>query len=465
MPLTKIFVSLLLSGWMMMGGAYAQKYATQSAKAIKLYEKGNEYFQARRFDDGVAALLKAVAIDEQFIEAHYKLATTYQLFQEYEESAKYFRKVIDLAPQDARYQSVYNLVASQELQKGNYTQAQEIARRGKGLNLKNTQHVAKAEEILATCEYALEGKKNPLDFRPQSLPSPLNEFQVQYFPVLTGDEQMIIYTVHKEDETEDLFVSYQQDGKWTAPQPLSPQINTPDNEGTCSISADGQVLVFTYCANLKLRRSFGDCDLYISYRQGKQWSEPQNLGPNVNSAAKDTQPALSADGNTLYFASNRKGSLGGLDLWVSRRDADGKWQLAENLGPTFNTAGSEVSPFIHANNRYLYFSSNGRPAQSYGGYDLYQSEWVNRAWTTPQNLGYPVNDHADQVALFITTDGKKAYYTFEEKIGGRKAYKSVLKVFDIPEAIQPKIKSNYVKGYVYDAKTRRAWKPKSAFLT
>jgi hypothetical protein len=212
--------------------------------------------------------------------------------------------------------------------------------------------------------------------------------------------------------------------------------------------------VFTYCNNLKLRRSFGACDLYISYKTGDKWSEPENLGPNVNSPAQDTQPALSSDGKTLYFASNRAGSLGSLDIWVAKMDEKGEWQPAQNLGKNINTTGKEESPFIHANNRYLYFSSDGYPKMSYGGADLYQSEYINQEWTKPTNLGYPVNNHENQVGLFITTDGKRGYYTAEGGEGSIRDRTAVLKVFDMPAEIQPKIKSNFVKGYVYDSKTQ-----------
>ncbi len=430
------------------------KYNTNSNKAIKLYEKAEEFFKKRQFDEGINSLEKAVGIDPNFTEALYRLATTYELFQKFEVAAKYYQRVIESQPDNPRYQGVYLVVANNQLREGKYEEAKQLADKSLLLNPNNQKNTQQAQALLEVCAYAIEGMKKPLDFKPTALESPLNEFKIQYFPVLTGDEQTIVFTARKPDQTDDLFISYRKDGKWTEPVAISNNINTADNEGTCSISADGKVLVFTYCANMKLRQSYGGCDLYISYKVGDEWSEPKNLGPNINSGAKDTQPSLTADGKTLYFSSSRSGGFGGLDIWVSKMDENGKWQPAKNLGEKINTAGNEESPFIHANGSYLYFSSNGFPKMSYGGADLYRSEYLNQEWTTPTNLGYPINNQANQVGLFITADSKRGYYTHEEGQGATKDFTAVLKSFELPAEIQPIARSNFVKGFIFDSKTQ-----------
>lgn len=458
MPRTSHFLALLLLTLCLHANAFAQKYSTTSKKAIKLYEKAEDFFRNRQFDEGIASLQKSLSADPNFTEAHYRLATTYELFRRYEEAAASYKRVIEIQPDNPRYQGVFLLVARNELMKGNYQDTKKFAEKSIALNPNNDKNNQVAQMLVDVCDYSIEGIKKPLDFKPKLLEAPLNQFKVQYFPVLTGDEQTIVFSIRKfeakREPEDDLYVSYKKEDKWSEPQSISSQINTIDNEGACSISADGKVFVFTYCNNLKLRRSFGACDLYISYKTGDKWSEPENLGPNVNSPAQDTQPALSSDGKTLYFASNRAGSLGSLDIWVAKMDEKGEWQPAQNLGKNINTTGKEESPFIHANNRYLYFSSDGYPKMSYGGADLYQSEYINQEWTKPTNLGYPVNNHENQVGLFITTDGKRGYYTAEGGEGSIRDRTAVLKVFDMPAEIQPKIKSNFVKGYVYDSKTQ-----------
>src|SRR5690606_26497596 len=118
------------------------------------------------------------------------------------------------------------------------------------------------------------------------------------------------------------------DGNWQKPEPISNNINTANNEGTTAISADGRMLIFTSCVG---RRGYGSCDLYVSYRTGDEWSEPENLGPNINSASWESQPSLSPDGRTLYFVSDRPTGYGKRDIWVSYFE-NGNWTKAENLG-------------------------------------------------------------------------------------------------------------------------------------
>ena len=194
----------------------------------------------------------------------------------------------------------------------------------------------------------------------------------------------------------------------------------------------------------------GSCDLYISYKLGDEWTDPENMGTNINSRNWESQPSLSADGRMLYFVSDRTGGYGKRDIWKSHW-VDGKWTKSVNLGATINTADEEVSPFIHVNGQTLYFSSKGFLGM--GGFDIFYSEWQGGKWTAPKNLGYPINTADDQVSLFITADGKKGYYSYEQK--GANSYKSLLYDFQVPEAIRIKSKSNYIAGKVLNIETKR----------
>ncbi|NJK97654.1 MAG: hypothetical protein HC905_24575 [Bacteroidales bacterium] len=147
-----------------------------------------------------------------------------------------------------------------------------------------------------------------------------------------------------------------------------PPLNTPDNEGAQTLSADGREIYFTACNR---RDGYGLCDIYYSKWNGQQWSVPQNIGSPVNSKYKETQPSLSPDGRTLYFSSNRPGGKGGLDLWQATMQPDGQWSEPINLGDSINTAGEEQSPFIHSDNESLYFSSTG--LTGLGRFDLFLS--------------------------------------------------------------------------------------------
>lgn len=443
------------------------QYSIKNKRAIKYYQKARENLRKRKYDEGVALLEKAVKKEPKFLEAHYQLASLYSkiFFNEPgagEKVMEHYRQIVQIAPENKRFIHLHIVLGEQYLKEGKYSLARRSARRYLDTKINSPKLNFRAERIIRTCDYAAKGMKTPLPFSPIKLASPLNQLYYQYFPVLTADQNTLIFTGVKTPPSrrvpadESMFISYRKNGQWSAPESIASNINTTDNEGTCSISADGKVLVYTVCDNRRRRGPgrgvLGSCDLFISVRVGDKWSAPKNLGPKVNSRYWESQPSLSADGKTLYFASRRAGGQGGIDIWMSKMGKDGKWKQAKNLGSQVNTSGDEVSPFIHVNGRTLYFSSDGH--QGYGGKDLFSVDLFSLVKGKAKNLGYPVNDHRDQVGLFITTDGKKGYYTQEELVNNRVAT-SIMAKFDIPEEIKPKITSNYVKGYVYDVKTKQ----------
>jgi outer membrane protein OmpA-like peptidoglycan-associated protein len=211
------------------------------------------------------------------------------------------------------------------------------------------------------------------------------------------------------------------------------------------ISQDGEWLVFTGCYRPD---SYGGCDLYISYRTPSGWSAAKNLGSKINSDQWESQPCLSPDKRELYFASRRAGGLGGSDIYVSRLLDNGEWGDPENLGPGVNTTADEQCPFIHADNQTLYFTSSFWPG--YGDDDLfYVRKEPNGSWSVPVNLGYPINTIDREGTLFITADGKTAYYSSERKdsYGGLDIYS-----FELKQDIRP-YETRWVKGKVTDKKT------------
>ncbi|MCX8491413.1 MAG: OmpA family protein, partial [Cyclobacteriaceae bacterium] len=181
---------------------------------------------------------------------------------------------------------------------------------------------------------------------------------------------------------------------------------------------------------------------------GEVWSKPTSLGAGINSAGWEAQPALSADGNELYFVSDRKGGIGGYDLWYSRKGEDGNWGKATNVGKPVNTPFDEIAPFIHVSNQNLYYASNGLPG--FGSYDIYVSEKSDNGWGSPLNMGAPLNDFQDQYSLAVTSDGQWAYYSKEEGRNRSKIY-----VTPIPKEFQVDKKGNLAAGFVTDAVTQK----------
>lgn len=453
----KIFPCLLACLALFAVPAWAQTtYSTKSSKAIKLYEESEELFKQRRFDEGIEKLKKAVEKDDKFVEAHYKMAVTYALFPNgQEEALASFRKTIALAGDNPRYRGAYYKVARYEMKQGNYEQAKQNANAYLASEPTDKKQIKELQKIVSDCTFAVEGMKNPLQITPTKFPAPLNQHYLQYYPYLTGDQKTIIYTAREKpepnqrDSDENVYVATFDGTAWSLPTPISPTINSPDNEGTACISADGRTIVYTICDQTGARQNFGECDLFISNKVGDVWTEPRNLGKNVNSRFWETQASLSADGKMLFFISSRTGGVGGKDIWFSKIGEDGKWQPAQNLTEA-NSELDETSPFIHPNGKTLFFSSNGR--EGYGALDIYKMEYTNKQWSTPVNLGYPINDHKDQFGLFVTTDGLRGLYSVDKFEKGVPS--SFLYEFNLPEPARPTFRSNYVKGVVYDIKTK-----------
>jgi len=350
-------------------------------------------------------------------------------------------------------------------ERGEYQQAKRYLSRYIKVNPTNTGKASQAYDLVAKIDYSLKLMAAPLPFDPQPLPSPINGFAMQYFPSVTADGNQLFFTVRKgsapTDDEDIYFSSKDSDGTWSSPLPISEQINSRRNEGTSSISADGKTLIFTSC---QAPDSFGSCDLYVVKKEGDQWGRPQNMGRPINTPGWESQPSLSADGRTLYFVSDRRGGQGNRDIWLSTLSARDNWMEPVNLGPTINTQGDDLSPFIHVNGQSLYFSSEGHPGV--GRFDLFLSEQSGAVWSRPKNLGYPINTVDDQVSLVITSDGLTAYYSHEEikypanhspdqgsRQGGE--FLSTLYSFQVPEEIRVQNKSNFLTGRVLDIETNQ----------
>ena len=428
--------------------------STKNKKSIELYIEADNYRVRGQFSQAVSLLQQAIEKDRNFTEAYFRLGVTYKMMLDLDRSTKSYEAGLYITADAKKQKGYFYELGDNYLQVGNYEKARDFLARYLDSEMLNKVKVDQATLWKRTAEYAIKNKGNSSGFVPRPLNDTVNCFPMQYFPVLTADEQELIFTRrlgpgNKSDgdfDDEDLVITRKDSlGHWQKPESISPNINSEYNEGTCTISADGRQLIFTSCLG---RKGFGNCDLFQSLKVGNTWSQPLNMGPQINSAAWESQPALSADGRVLYFLSDRKGGLGNRDIYVSYQIEPNKWTKAENLGSKINTAYDEISPFIHVNGRTLFFAANGR--LGFGGYDLYRSEKENGEWQEPVNFGYPVNNHEDQFSLFITADGKRGYYSHEQ---GSKNTSGKIYEISVPAELQIKFRSNYVKGKVKDKKS------------
>ena len=433
---------------------WSQDYATKDKKAIKYYEKGMELIRSRNLDairEGSVYLKDAIERDPNFVEAHLSLASTYKIVGLNDKAQVHYLKAAEISPDSKQLGSAYYILADLFFAEGDYVNAKKYYEKAAKYPPRNQLSVQRIKEQLEVCDYAVEGIKNPVDFNPRMMEQSVNMYASQAYPMVTADKEQLFFTQKKGAGSrfdENIVVSYYKNGHWSRPVSVSNNINTQFNEGACSISADGKTLVFVSCNRAD---SQGGCDMYISKKIGDEWSVPVNMGDTVNSPTWDSEPSLSADGRTLYFTSTRAGH-GEDDIWFTEMDENGRWQLPKNLGPTINTEKKDVSPFIHANGKVLYFASNGHPG--YGRIDLYYCIKTDTGWSAPKNMGYPVNTQLDEATLFITPDYTRGYYSKYTKMGINEIY-SMLYEFDVPEELKSEFTSNYVKGTVTDASTKK----------
>lgn len=421
--------------------------SSTNKKAVDAYEKGVQALKDRNIDKAFSEFEEAIERDKLFSEPYFQLGRLYEQNRQFGNAILNYEKAVNAHERTSVTEIAAQQVGQLYLKKGDYQKALVFLERGAGAVTISNQKRYKTR--IENCKFALEATKTPLIINPLELPKSVNMFHSQYFPVMTADRETLIYTGNQ-DGDENLYVASLKDKIWAEPVSISDKINTKENEGTASISADGRTLVFTACGN---KKGMGSCDLFISYKQGETWTSPQNLGINVNSPEWDSQPSLSADGRTLYFVSDRKGSLGKRDIWMSKVDSTNKWKKATNLGNPVNTIEDDLSPFIHANGKTLFFASEGHVGM--GGLDLYFTENQQDKWKNPENLGYPLNTFEDQVALFVTSDAKKAYYSLERDQEDKYRKAKIVEI-DVPESLQAKFKAtSFLKGVVYDAKTKQ----------
>ncbi len=414
-----------------------------SVKVAKLFDKADAQIKDRQFGDALETYHKAQKRDPLFSDTYMKLANLYTFLRVLDSAYNNYHRYFLLADKNQITSKVARALSVKFFRKGDYPLASDAF----SLYLRK---IGEAELSLEdslmrqSLGFALDAAVNGKKVKVFPLSDSVNRFRLQYFPVLTIDNQKIYFTRRLGRETqydEDIMMASKSGGEWGKARSISRNINSEYNEGACTVSADGRALIFTACEG---RQTFGNCDLYVTNFDGNKWSKAENLGSAINSPYWDSQPSLSADGKTLYFASNRPGGEGKRDIWMSKLE-NGSWQKPTNLGKNVNTKFDDTTPFIHVNGEALFFSSDGRPGM--GGFDLFQSEKGPNGWEAPVNLGYPINDHQDQLAIFVVPGGEEAYFTSDTREG------SFLYRFEMQDELFVKRPASYLTGEIRDKRT------------
>ena len=283
---------------------------------------------------------------------------------------------------------------------------------------------------------------NPVPFNPKIV-SGISTISDEYLPIISPDQELSFFTRRSDKSSlnsitntivEEFVSSKKIKGKFEIGHALSSPFNLESNEGGASITIDNRVLYYTKC--IRNKKGYNNCDIYYVNREGNAWSVVQNFSDKISkSDSWESQPTVSSDGKIIIFASDRSGGYGKIDLYEINWK-DGKWTDPKNLGSAINSNENEKSPYLHTDGKTLFFASTNFP--SLGGFDVFYSRMDSLGnWKEPQNIGYPVNTVADEISLFVSTDGNTAYFASNQLdgIGGWDIYSFLLHDDAKPERV------------------------------
>ena len=426
----------------------------QEINVSKVQSKAEKLFQVKNYNEALPNFLDLEKVGAEVNQLDYKIAKCLSESKEVNDrvaSLPYFEKIDVSSFKEVPF-NYYNDFADA------YVDDEQIEKAlifyNMQLDYVGTDRRAKrqVEKKIAQAKNAYDIMRIPKNVVIHRLGDRINSEFTEYNPVVSADESIMAYTALRPVESktgekfvEEIYISVNETGSWSMPEKV--EVKTQNNYGTAGISSDGQeMLIFIG------DRSRGS--LYRIVKDGDVWSRPIPLGSNVQSAYLESTASLTPDNKTIYFASNRPGGYGGLDIYISEKREDGTWGRAVNLGPAINTKANEDAPFIHPNKTLLFFTTDGH--NGLGGNDIYKSELNNKEWSVAKNMGYPINTTANDNYFTLIADGTRGYFSSDRKggMGGQDIY-----MMDMPANYET-IPLTMIKGKILDEKTKKPLRTK-----
>lgn len=433
-------------------------------KALKLYDQAIDKYKSKATYRDL--LEEAVNVEPDFAVAYDSLGRSWYYINKtlnfsgdsYKRAEKYFRQAVEVCPDVDPF--AYYVIGRMDMYNSQFGNAAANfrkflsyeKRKDKEFKL-NDNDLDSAEIFLKDCDFYDNVYKKPVPFSPVPVPN-ISTSVDEYLGSLTPDNEIMYFTrrtmeaslnsltgpVQKERFCKSVA---QADGSFDKGKPMLHPFNQPgNNEGGPSSTIDNNTLYFTICRD---EAGYRNCDIFYSVFSNNEWGDITKLdGVNLPDYW-ESQPSVSSDGNTIYFASDRPGGQGGIDIYKTVKGADGKWGKPINAGATINTDLDDKSPFFHTDGQTLYFSSEGH--QNLGGFDIFFSKLdTTGKFLPPKNIGYPINTDKDDLGFFCSTDGKTGYFASDRHkgVGGYD-----IMGFDLYAAARPE-KVLFVKGTLKD---------------
>lgn len=400
---------------------------SQSREIEDLVRRGEGLFKVNNYDRALEQLQKAIELGANDPMVHYMTGVSYikqSNSSQQIKSVSHFEKAVGTAnvPKDVYYYIGEAYHKNLQLEKA----INNLDKYRSGLSANDKEELKKVDELLKQCNNAVVLMSNKKDIDIVRMAPPINSEFTEYNPVVSADQSIMAFTSLRPDKRtgramEEIYITTSSaTGNWTEPRKID--IKTQYNVGTAGISPDGQQMI------IFIGGDRGSGNLYSMNREGQGWGSPSSMGNSINSNYLETTASITPDGKRIYFASNRPGGYGGLDIYVSEKKADGTWSAPQNMGPAINTPYDEDAPFIHPDQKTLFFTSNGH--NTIGGRDIFKSVLVGGKWQEPENMGYPINTPLDDNYFTLTADGSKGFFSSDRPggYGGQDIY-----TFDMPE--------------------------------
>jgi outer membrane protein OmpA-like peptidoglycan-associated protein/tetratricopeptide (TPR) repeat protein len=419
-------------------------------------KEGDYFVSIRNYDEALLYYMKAQEFNSNNSELNFKIGFAFYNTSQKYDCLSYFDKAYSLNNKVDR-KILYYLGRGNHLNY-NFDKAlefySEYAR-----ELKDNEEIASINRYIIQVRNAKILVQDTVNVEILNLGENVNSEYREYAPLVTSDGSTLYFTSRRKGSTggktaddgmffEDIYVTQKTETGWTQARGVGRPLNTPLHDAAVGLSPDGQQL-FIY-----MDQNGGD--IFVSQLRGSRWLRPECLGESINSPYHDSKAALSFDNKTLYFISDRTDlSLGGRDIFYSEIDENGDWGQPKNIGSTVNTEYDEVDIFLHPDGRTMYFSSQGH--NSMGGLDIFKTTRnENGNWTTPVNLGHPINTPGDDAFFVTTASGRTAYFASVRPEGhGLHDIYQINFIYDEkqPEEKREKVLVTLVKGVVKDAVT------------
>lgn len=420
----------------------------QKKKSVKMMSKLNQNLPHYSFHD-VKNVLKSIQEKEGNSAQLYDMYALINWLKEDKFQAEFYAsKTLNLCSEDFSTSNYILSVLNYELR--NYQLSVDYMEKAMSIGLKN-RFKEKASITLDNAKVLAKIMNDTVPYNPEIVEGISTEAD-EYLPLISPDQELALYTRRGmrdeygvvDKKSEDFVFSEGSLEEFNQGEEMSYPFNQNNNEGGATITIDNNVLYFTICS--KFSSSYNNCDIYYVEKNKKgEWSDLRPLKSINNPKSWESQPSVSADGNELIFASDRKGGFGGIDLYLVKKDEFGYWGVPQNMGEIINSESNEKSPFFHVDGETMYFASQQFP--SLGGYDIFISKrGENGKWKSPVNLGFPINTTNDELGMFVTTDGETAYFCSNklDGVGGWDLYS-----FDLYEQVKPK-RVLFLKGGITD---------------